>query len=85
MQPASGLVPWLVKISVYVSFNCGSCYRQILKIAAISQNKMGYLVVELELYLRVETQLLMSNITLTKVSSAVPLCLRSVILGKCSF
>lgn len=59
MQLARGFVPWLVKISVCNSVEAAT--NKHLKIATISQNKMKDLVVKLELYSRIETQQLKSN------------------------
>lgn len=65
MQLASVFVPWLVKISLCKSvLTVEAATNKLLKIAAISQSKMEDLedlVVELELYRRIETQQLKSN------------------------
>lgn len=95
MQLASAFVPWLVKISVCKSvLTVEAATNKLLKIAAISQSKMEDLVVELELYLRIETQQLKSSmmkysqlavwalLALSKVGSAAPLC---CLLASCYF
>lgn len=62
MQLASVFVPWLVKISVCKSvLTVEAATNNLLDSCCICQNKMEDLVVELRLYLRIETQQLKSN------------------------